>query len=663
MRPGDFINTAFRFRKTVSYLSFSQILTRGRRVLNRKWSRVIRKRAPQPSQVEVLPTEPLFRGLHELSEYSESIEALRAHSLRAADIRSLKFEFLNHPVEIRDQVPWHDCGLSHLWRYHLHYFDYCQDLLVDFHLREDTEDYQVFKFLAQSWIDANSRVFGDGWHPYTLSVRIVNWVAILNGFEGPLASDPTFRAQLLSSIRGQLEKLSRDLEHDVRGNHLIKNLRALIIGGGMFGDPRAQKWQGLALRLLKVEVEEQILPDGGHFERNPGYHLVVFKDLLECAVWLHRNRDIRYSWLDDSLRRMMAWTIAVSQPENRMPLLKDTTIDSQLCIADLLAAGAAYLESPAFKYFESFGLYPFLLLGKGGQRVFNSWKTQSHFQGSIALKDSGFYLLRDSRAQDLLIFDAGRVCPDYLPAHAHADLFSYELTCGGTKVVVDSGVYEYSAGPWRDYFRSTRAHNTVELNKCNQSDVWGSFRVAARAFPKEVFWNNHDEYIMVQAEHDGYMRPPHRAVHHRSVFWQKGCYWLIFDRVVGEVQNEAVSHIHFHPDIEVNENDRAVWQLQNTAEPLWMCAFGHSREQFFSGAATPRLQGWYSESFSRMVTNTVLSLHAKGGTDLLWGYIISKRNPAKVLSVTPHGSCIEVTTAYEGDEFIHRFSYETGGEV
>ena len=107
---------------------------------------------------------------------------------------------------------------------------------------------------------------------------------------------------------------------------------------------------------------------------------------------------------------------------------------------------------------------------------------------------SGYYAVNDFAREDFLIVDAGPVCPDYLPAHAHADMLNYELVIRGRRVIVDSGVYEYQAGAWRDYFRSTRAHNTVEINRENQSEVWSSFRVARRARPLNVsvkVGNNH----------------------------------------------------------------------------------------------------------------------------------------------------------------------------
>ena len=52
-----------------------------------------------------------------------------------------------------------------------------------------------------------------------------------------------------------------------------------------------------------------------------------------------------------------------------------------------------------------------------------------------------------------------------IAAHAHADALSVEVRHGGVDVLVDPGTYCYHGEPeWRSYFRSTLAHNTIEVD-------------------------------------------------------------------------------------------------------------------------------------------------------------------------------------------------------
>ncbi len=660
MQTQDSIRTLARFFQTIRYLSPRQVLIRSRRIASRKWYRVVKKRAPQPTCFRIAAGESLQHGLAGLKESANLNRASRQAAKRAAAIRSLTFEFLNRKIQFKDKPGWHDQGLSHLWRYHLHYFDYCDDLLVDYFQCGNMANYEAFKALSTSWISANAFLYGDGWHPYTLSVRVVNWLNAVAGFSAPLANDPEFKARLISSLGGQLQVLSNDLEHDVRGNHLLKNLRALLIGSCALKGENVQRWHARALQLLHSEIQEQVLPDGGHFERNPGYHLAVLKDLLECALWIQRDRGKRYPWLDNGLRRMLDWLVIIALPENRLPLIKDTTRDFPQTIAEILAVGALYFDTAQYKLLDDFGAYPFLLFGKEGQARFKSWPRIKVTVGSTALRESGFFLMRDSAARDFLIFDAGKACPDYLPAHAHADMLSYELTIGGQPIVVDSGVYEYTAGRWRDFFRSTRAHNTVELGGRNQSDVWSSFRVADRARPGAVKWQDATDHVVARAGHNGYLKPPAGAAHLRTICWQKGHFWLVWDALSGDWTGTAENHIHLHPDVQLQRVDDALWRLEGGTNPLWLRAFGHDEYTVCSGRQEPLFQGWYSEKFGEKRPNTVLTLRKDAGDSEHFGYAISKSAPVTIDLHTAGANTGIMTILHEKKAFTYNLSQEAG---
>ncbi len=63
-----------------------------------------------------------------------------------------------------------------------------------------------------------------------------------------------------------------------------------------------------------------------------------------------------------------------------------------------------------------------------------------------------------------------------IAAHAHADALSIEVRCGGVDILADPGTYCYFGEPeWRRYFRSTVAHNTLELDGEDQSLSGGPF--------------------------------------------------------------------------------------------------------------------------------------------------------------------------------------------
>ncbi|HWW60986.1 MAG TPA: alginate lyase family protein [Thermoanaerobaculia bacterium] len=501
-----------RLFETVRHLSAQQIATRALRMAQRKVRTLTNARVKPVANVRLRPHVSL---------------APPGDAEHGRAVANGRFRFLN---EERVSPRWDEPSASQLWRYHLHYFDYARDL-----------DASTFSRLALSWIDANERLAGDGWHPYTVSLRIVNWCEAIDAF-GDVDN------RILASLYAQARFLAAHLEVDVRGNHLLKNLRALIWAGTFFEGSEPDAWRDRALRMLESEVAEQVLPDGGHFERAPAYHVQVLRDLAETAEFLRRN-GIVLAWLETAVQKMKNFLAAITPRNGRIPLLKDST---RVDVDDLL-----------------------------GQRATDSGQRTTTY---LVARNAG----------DFLIADFGYVCPDDLPAHAHADVFTYELTIDDQPVVVDSGVYEYAAGEWRDHFRSTPAHNTVDLDGRNQSDVYDSFRVGKRARVRNVQFLEAGDLLIAQGEHDGYAP----AIHRRTIVaapLQR--VWVFVDEIFGAEGASAHSSIHLHPA---------------AASPA-LATFGAQRVFTRSG--------WYSETFGEKQPNRVIVLEA--AAPCRFGYAIS----------------------------------------
>ena len=548
-----------RFLRTVRHLGMRQVFTRAARVAERAWWRVTRAAAPSAPALQVRVHEPLWRALPE-----------DAHALaRAAEVIAGRFTFLG---ETRARS-WEPAGASHLWRFHLHYFDYARDLAIFALHRDRAPAYDAFRELAASWIDAHHRLGGDAWHPYTTSLRIVNWCEAAIVFRPELERDAAFAKRLHDSIAAQARFLSRHIEHDVRGNHILENARALLRAAAFFEGDAPRYWRRIAMALLEREIPEQILSDGGHFERAPGYHLRVMEILADVAAMAPEP------WIGSAVERMRAFLYAITPPSGRLPLFKDTVLpDAPVSI--------------------------------------------SAQQTSRWLEPSGYAVMRYDARGDHLIADFGRVCPDYLPAHAHADMFSYELTIGGRPVIVDSGVFEYAAGEWRTWFRSTPAHNTVGIDGRDQSEMWGSFRAGRRACVVRATWNETPEKTTIDGIHDGY-KDGYAPLLHRRVITalHEPRLWLVLDRVWGAPGHIARSFIHLHPD-----------HPQLAFTPL-------------GPVTVSETTGWYSEQFGVKLPNRVITLTAT--TPAWFGYVIAagETAPSATIREDGDGVVIEIATA------------------
>jgi uncharacterized heparinase superfamily protein len=161
------------------------------------------------------------------------------------------------------------------------------------------------------------------------------------------------------------------------------------------------------------------------------------------------------------------------------------------------------------------------------------------------LAASGYVVVRpDGRTQ--LVLDAGDPCPDDLPGHAHADCLSFELWIDQERWVVDTGTSTYESGPRRAYERSTAAHNTVEIDGADQTEVWGIFRAARRARGTLELIATSGSMVEVVASHDGYRRLPGSPVHRRR--WRISPGQVeITDTISGTGRHQVVSRLHVAP--------------------------------------------------------------------------------------------------------------------
>ncbi len=168
----------------------------------------------------------------------------------------------------------------------------------------------------------------------------------------------------------------------------------------------------------------------------------------------------------------------------------------------------------------------------------------------IALRDSGY--VRVTLGEMVALLDVAAVGPDYQPGHAHADTLSLELSLFGRRVLVNSGTSQYGLGPERSRQRSTAAHNTLEVDGQDSSEVWAGFRVARRARPFGLEIDETAEGIHVSCAHDGYKRLPGRVVHRRE--WNfEGQSLQVTDRVEGRFIN-AVARFHIHPSVKIEDH-------------------------------------------------------------------------------------------------------------
>ncbi len=474
-------------------------------------------------------------------------------------VGDFRFRFLNEEQQLCSSGDWNNLQWEKLWLYNLHYFD-------DLNASDADDRTAQHCNLIEKWINENPPGQGNGWEPYPTSLRIVNWIKW--SLAGNILSE-----NALQSLAVQVRLLRKQLEIHLLGNHLLANAKALIFAGLFFKGDEAEKWFQEGMQVLLRELPEQVLNDGGHFERSPMYHAIIFEDLLDLInIFKAYGRALPENWIA-SAEKMLAWMKGLSHPDGGVSFFNDAAFGIAPRLADL--------EAYAVKLGIAVSLSASAGLSRFDQSGYSRWESTN----AVAL------------------LDVARIGPDYLPGHAHADTLSFELSVYGQRLFVNSGTSCYGISEERLRQRSTAAHNTVEVDGENSSEVWGGFRVARRAKPENFNVYTDNEEVIVECSHNGYLRLPGKVTHRRRWNCKKN-EMIITDTLVGGF-SQAKARLYFHPDVNVQKKENNLFTAT--------LASGEKVEISVSGADSSFLENatWHPE-FGLSIPNKCLVTQFSG---------------------------------------------------
>lgn len=484
-------------------------------------------------------------------------------SMLAAD----RFRFLNQEHRLVTAADWNNPHWEALWLYNLHYFD---DLCAE----NTVESSGWRRALILRWIAENPVGRGCGWDPYPTSLRMVNWI------KWALAGE-ALSVAALHSLAVQTRSLVARIEWHLLGNHLLANAKALVFAGCFFDGAEAQGWRRRGLAILDAQLDEQVLADGGHFERSPMYHAVILEDVLDLIMLARCYPGVMPQSIVTALRetavRMLRWAGAMAHPDGGMGFFNDAAFGIATPFNDLCGyAERLEIELP---------------------------QRDKHADRFTLLAQSGY--IRYTQEPVTVLFDVGPIGPDYLPGHAHADTLSFELSWGRQRVICNSGTSQYGRSATRQWERSTAAHNTVEIDGENSSEVWDGFRVARRAYPVGLVCAEDAETLGVSCAHDGYTRLPGKPIHRRSIeISGKAVRWT--DTVEGAGEHRAVGRIPLHPEVKAQRLGEAQWQIELPSGEKLVLAIETA------GVRLDEEEGRFSPEFGLSLQRTVLTWMVSG---------------------------------------------------
>jgi hypothetical protein len=432
--------------------------------------------------------------------------------------------------------------------------------------------------LLESWLDQCPYLSGLQWtSPLEMAIRAVNWSLALDLiWESGEISGP-LRTRILHALWLHVHEIRRRYSRaSSANNHLIGEAAGVFVGTTLFPclDPDGT-WNERSRAILSHEIGAQTHGDGGTREQAFGYHLFVAEFFTLAAIVARRaGREMPQPY-EERLERMFDFAAALCEG-GPVPMFGDADDGHVFDLGggheqtlSLFALGAALFGRGDLKRLSQGRAEDVRWLM--GETACDGYQAIAAAPDAglapRALPESGYYLLQSGRRDEAgavsLVFDCGEIGFGSLAAHGHADALSLCLRVGGEDVLVDPGTYDYFTYPvLRAHFRSTRAHNTLEVDGLDQSTMRGPFLWGQRAQARCLEWDTDGPVVRVRGEHDGYRRLPRPVWHRRCVSLAVGeGVVVVEDEVSGAGRHAVAVRWHLAEACRVLTLDGARWRI------------------------------------------------------------------------------------------------------
>lgn len=387
----------------------------------------------------------------------------------------------------------------------------------------------------ESWIQQNPFGKGMNWRsPLELGIRLINWVWAIDLIRDSGLFDGSIREHVLQAVYLHCWEISRKYSRgSSANNHLVGESAGVYIASAYFREmPGAERWRAESRAILQREIHAQTYTDGCTREQALGYEFFVLQFYLFSGFVADKTGEDFSLEYWSRVERMLEFVARLAEGGDRLPLFGDCDDGYVLNLGDvqhdvqaLLCIGAIRFGRADFRMWAgSYHESACWLFGSVGRARFNSLPglPQSELLRSWGFEDSGYYLLQSGNHgapnRISVLFDCGELGQGSIAAHGHADALNFTLRAFGLDVLVDPGTYDYFSFPaWRNYFRSTRAHNCLVVDDADQSAMLGPFMWGARANAHCTRWLPQDTGGTVSGEHDGYRRLADPVIHRRTL--------------------------------------------------------------------------------------------------------------------------------------------------
>lgn len=502
-----------------------------------------------------------------------------------------------------------------IWELNRH--QWLLDLGQAYQFTHDERYAYTFIELVDEWIRANPPGTGINWtSSLEAAFRLISWCWALHLFRGSRTLTAERFVELLDLVRIHARHVERYLSTYFSPNtHLTGEALGLFYVGVAFPElDDSERWRTKGRRILTAQVERQVLADGVYFEQSTHYQRYTAEIYLHFLILAARNGISLPVSVAQRTRQVLDFLLALMHPDGSVPQIGDADGGSLQPFVHrspedyrgVFGLAAAFFRRAEYAWAAG-GAAPeaLWLLGAPAVDAIDALEPAPPKGADTRIFPYGGYaVMRTGWHEDAhqLIFDVGPLGCPLSGGHGHADLLSIQCTAFGEPYLVDPGTGCYTGEmQWRDYFRSTAAHNAVTVDGRDQAIPTGPFswnrRPSARL--RRRFGSDGDD--LIDADHDAYMGLADPVRHRRRVFFARPRYFVVIDDLEGAAEHEIELHFQFAP-IEVSlERNAWVRARRPSGRGLLLRTFAAIplAPSLAQGRHDPMMRGWVSPNYGQ----------------------------------------------------------------
>lgn len=503
-------------------------------------------------------------------------------------------------------------NIKYIWELSRHQF--LLPVAIAYYLTGKEEYKQYVLDVITDWIGKNPYQLGINWSScLELGVRLNSWTFALSflvsrGGELPVS----FKSLIVKSVYTHAFHIYNNPSlFSSANNHLIGEISGVFSASMLLRDhPEINEWLEVSKQRLIEQAACQVYSDGVGAEQAPSYQAHTVGYYILCVYFLEKlGHDIPREFLD-LIKRSAEFYESIIDMHGEVPNIGDNDggipiylyaresfneYRSIINAGYILAEDTDVIPCPVDE--NNYWLFMSIISDRSGSNI---PEKKHDFEPRKVFREGGYFLLGDQFGMDdevKIIFDCGPLGFLGIAAHGHADALSFVLNYGGDNFLIDPGTYKYFVDEgMRNYFRSTVAHNTIRVDKIDQSEMTGPFLWGFKADAQAGVYVSDEQFDSIEGSHNGYFRLKDGVSHKRKLAYDKKHRVLyVYDMLDMENMHviEQMYHIDKRCEITGSEN---IYTLCVNDNAIRITLDEQLEWLLHSGQKNPML-GWQSEYF------------------------------------------------------------------